>query len=126
MASVPTNLSALCEKLILAGAEAIREEGREEVRQQFAAQRQREMELDDVALRFTSQGQATDEASRVSVQWLQMEVLRQAVNRRWVGTIRDESKRAFAMVITELTADEMAALKRLSMEIMNNREDNHE
>ena len=117
------NLSALCEKLILAGADAIREEGREEVRQEFAAQRQREMELDDLAVRLTSDKQVSTE--RVSVQFLLMETLRQAVNQHYCATLRDTANRCFACVITGLSASEAETLRSLSADLMATVEERH-
>ena len=118
------NLSALCEKLILAGADAIREQGREEVRQQFADMRKREMELDDVALRLTSPKQY-HEAQRVSVEFLLQEVLRQALYQKYCATVRDETLGCFALVLTGLSVSEMETLRSLSADYMTTTEERY-
>lgn len=117
--------SKRAEQLILLGAEAIREQGRKEVRQQVAAQVRRERELDDMALRLTSDHHLTNEAHRVSVHFLLMECLRQATYQCYMGTIRDEKSGGFSMVLTGLTASELADVKTLAAKLMADVEERH-
>ena len=108
--------SRQAEELIRLGAERLREQGREEVREQIAAQRRVEFELDDASLRFTSNDHVA--RSSASVEFVMFEAVRLAHWNKSIMTIRDEKMGVFGLLLSEVTASEMAALKEFAARMM--------